>query len=615
MQKEQLKVHTENMLPIIKKWLYTDRDIFLRELVSNATDALHKLELLKVEENAFRIQVDLNTKNGTLTIADNGVGMSREEVEKYIAQIAFSSAEEFLKKYADDNESESIIGHFGLGFYSAFMVADRVTIDTQSHRESESPVFWSCDGSNEYEIGEGKRELRGTTITLFIGEEQREFLDRNRIQTILKKYCSFLPYPLFLDKEQINKEYPLWIKPPAECEEKEYKSFYRALYPMEQDPLFWIHLNVDYPFHLKGILYFPKGSPLIQRNEHGVQLYCNRVFVSDHCRDILPEYLTLLHGVIESPDIPLNVSRSSLQVDQTVRQLSAHISKKMTDYLKNLYESNREKFVQAWPDIEPIIKMGAMQEEKFFERIREVLIWKNEAGNWTTIPEYLERNQKKLEKKIFYFPEGQEEAPCSQMYREQGIEILCIHAKMDTAFLPHMESKWGEGVSFVRIDSNLDFILDEKREKSVLDAEGKTMATRIADFFRLRLKKNHDEVEVQAKSLLSDQLPAMILFDETARRMRDYFQMVGQQGELAHSARGKHTLVLNTNHPLIAHILKLKNSALSEEMALEVYQLALASQGEMGKKEWHALVLRTQQLFLSLLENTESEENSTAPSS
>ena len=366
MKKNHLSINSENILPIIKKWLYSEKDIFLRELVSNATDAINKLKLINAaNKDSFRIDIQIDKDNKTISISDNGIGMNEEEVKKYIAQIAFSGAEDFLEKYKTHDEKDQIIGHFGLGFYSAYMVANKVEVDTRSYIEKEAPVLWSCDGSSEYFLSKSKRTDTGTTIILHINKENEEYLDKNVLLKILNNFCLFLPYPIYLNDQHINNEYPLYLKSPSECTEKEYLEFYRKLYPLNPDPIFWVHLNVDYPFNLKGILYFPKIGQSFDANKNAIKLFCNRVFVSDNCKDLLPDFLMILQGAIDSPDIPLNISRSFLQMDSTVRKLSSHISKKISDRLSSLYKLDKEKFTSYWPSIETVIKLGILQDEKF----------------------------------------------------------------------------------------------------------------------------------------------------------------------------------------------------------------------------------------------------------
>ncbi|MCB1080498.1 MAG: molecular chaperone HtpG, partial [Chlamydiia bacterium] len=525
MSKGTLKIHSENILPIIKKWLYTDKNIFLRELVSNACDAMSKLKILrdegKVSFNDEELRIDIEVKKDakTLTILDTGIGMTAKEVEKYIAQLAFSGAEEFVKKYQKEGEQEQMIGHFGLGFYSSFMVSKEVEIDTLSFTKSAKAAHWSCDGSPDYTLDAGSRTERGTTITLHIAPDSEDFLEEGHLRDILLKHCRFLPYPIYLNGKQINELEPLWIKPASECTDQNYLDFYRALYPLEPDPIFWIHLNVDYPFHLKGILYFPKLNRRLDPNQSSVHLYCNRVFVSDSCKDLIPDYLSVLRGVIDSPDIPLNVSRSNLQMDRTVRQLSSHISKKVSDKLTSQWQSDRDAFVQKWPDIEMIIKLGVLQDDKFYDRIKGCLVWKNSSHEWTTLEEYLERHE---DKKVFYHHDEKQTTHFFEMYKDKGVEILFSSSHLDTPLMSFLEGKI-EGVKFQRLDGAVDeTILDKEREKIVLDESGKTEAVHTANFFKAQLD---DTVAVEAKSLTSDHVPAFILIKEEERRMRDYFAL------------------------------------------------------------------------------------------
>lgn len=606
MAQGKLKIHTENILPIIKKWLYSDKDIFVRELVSNACDALHKTKILREQKELsaidedFRIDIVLDQDKKTLTISDTGLGMSAEEVEKYIAQIAFSGAEEFLGKYQSQNEQDQIIGHFGLGFYSAYMVASKVEIDTLSYSQDATAVSWSCDGTSDYTLDEGKRTTRGTTITLFIDMESEEYLDESRLKTILQQYCSFLPFPIYLGKTRINDKEPLWNKPASECTDQNYLDFYRALYPLEPDPIFWIHLNVDYPFNLKGILYFPKIHRRFDWNQSLIKLFCNRVFVSDNCKDLIPDYLMVLRGAIDSPDIPLNVSRSYLQMDRTVRQLASHISKKTSDRLVTLYQNEREKFIHAWPDVETIVKLGAMQDDKFYERIKECLIWKNQEGTWTTLEEYLERHKESYQNKIYYTPQEKHNTSFLDLYKERGIEVLFTNSHIDTALMNFLEGKL-EQAKFQRVDAALDpSILDTSREKTLLDAQGKTESVHIADFVRASL--NLDKVEVEAKSLASDTLPAFLMQDEELRRMREYLALSGQS--LPPSLGEKRTFVVNTNSKLISSIYGLKNKdpELAKEMMTQVYELSLLSQKELEPEALSNFASRSSRLLEKLLD-------------
>nr|NGX62282.1 Chaperone protein HtpG [Chlamydiota bacterium] len=505
-----------------------------------------------------------------------------------------SGAEEFVKKYETHKEEDQIIGHFGLGFYSTYMAAKQVEIQTLSYKEGAESVYWSCDGSASYTIEKGTREARGTEIILTLLEDEKEYLDEAKMRTILKHYCSFLPYPILLNGKQINEHPPLWMKPASECTEQEYLDFYRRLFPMEPDPLFWVHLNVDYPFHLKGILYFPKTSLEGEFKKEKIKLFCNRVFVSDNCKDLLPDYLTTLRGAIDSPDIPLNVSRSYLQMDRTVRQLGAHISKKISDRLGSLYRSEKEKFLSYWPDLELIIKYGALQDEKFYERVKEFLIWKNDKEEWTTTEEYLERHP---EQSVYYTAEKNH---FLNLYQEKGIEVLMIRPSMiDQALLSFLEQK--TEAKFKRIDGHLEEkILDPEKEKSLLDADGRSEAGKIADFFRKKL-----DMEVEAKSLASDSLPAFLLIKEEERRLRDQLAYRNQEMASAASSFVKPTLVVNTNSKLIQAIQKaeLKDPELAKEMAHSVYDLARLSQKEMEPEALAAFIIRNQKVLEKLSES------------
>ncbi len=586
MRQSNLSIHSENILPIIKKWLYSDKDIFIRELVSNATDAMSKLKILQGSDNC-KISIDIDKKNKTITIADTGIGMTEEEVEKYIAQIAFSGAEEFVAKYKSATEKDPIIGHFGLGFYSAYMVAKKVEINTLSYLPDAKPVFWSCDGSSSYAIGEGSRSLTGTEVILHLDDQNLEYLEETKLRELLVRYCNFMPFPIELNGKGIGNQSPLWMKSPTECTEKEYLAFYRQLFPLDPEPLFWIHLNVDYPFHLQGILFFPKIHRRFDANESTIRLFCNRVFVSDHCKDILPDYLTILKGAIDSPDIPLNVSRSYLQVDQHVKQLSSHISKKISDRLLSLYKTDREKYISCWPDIEMIVKLGILQDDKFFERIKEALLWKKNDGNWTTVSEYLEKAK---EKKVYYASDRS--SSLFPLYEEKGIEVLLSHLPIDTPLIQYLEEKLS--TSFQRIDGALDeHLLDPSREKTLFDADGKTSAAKMGAFIRTCL--DDQTVEVEAKSLASDKIPALLVVDENQRRLRDYMTMT--QGKSGFQA--KKTFVVNTNHPLIQIIERLeqKNPDLAIQMAKSIYDLSLLSQKELDPADVEKMIARQTQIL------------------
>lgn len=607
MEKGSLQIHSENILPIIKKWLYSDRDIFVRELISNACDAIQKTKILRdqgeldVQDQDFRIDVKIDKEARTLTFTDNGIGMDADEVKKYIAQIAFSGAEEFLSKYSSHKEQDQIIGHFGLGFYSAYMVADYVEIDTRSYKPDAQAVLWRCDGSSEYEIGQGTREIRGTEIKLFIGKDHEECLEANTIDKILRHFCSFLPYPIYLNDKRINERSPIWTKSPAECTPEDYLQFYHYLYPLDEDPLFWLHLNVDYPFTLKGVLYFPKMQRDYDPNKSSVNLYCNRVFVSENCKDIIPNYLMMLKGVIDSPDIPLNVSRSYLQADRTVRQLGSHISKKVTDSLTSLYKSDRDRFLKAWNDVSVVVKLGILEDDKFYERAKEFLVWKTIDQTWLTLQEYLDHNQEKTKNKIFYTVDEKHAGHILEIYRERGIEILCANSPLDSYLFHYLEDKM-RPITFQRIDAEIhDNLVDKDREKIILDSEGKTEAIKLAEFIKNQLAD--ENIEVEAKSLAADMLPGFIMIDEKQRRMRDHFmRMDPQEREKQMPLFGKRTFVVNTNNRLIEaiHTLNLNHPELAKELTRQVYDLALLSQKEMDPQTLHDFVTRSNRILETL---------------
>ncbi|HLB53213.1 MAG TPA: molecular chaperone HtpG [Chlamydiales bacterium] len=573
MRQSQLSVHSENILPIIKKWLYSERDIFVRELVSNATDALTKMRYLELDSGPFTIDVAIDKEAKTISFIDTGIGMTEEEVEKYIAQIAFSGAQEFASKY--QSNKEPMIGHFGLGFYSSYMVASKVEIQTLSYLPNSTPVFWSCDGSSSYSIGAGTKLTRGTAIILHLDEENLEYLEENKLRTLLNRYCKFMPFPISLNGAPMNNSEPLWQKAPSECTDNEYRECYRQLFPMDPDPLFWVHLNVDYPFHLKGILFFPKNNRRFDGEEGAIKLFCNKVFVSDNCKEILPDYLMALKGALDSSDIPLNVSRSYLQVDQNVKQLSTHIAKKVADRLSLLLKTEKDRYIDAWSEIELFLKLGILQDVKFYDRAKELLIWKNSEESWTTVEEYLERAK---EKKVFYSTLT-EKTPLLQLYKEKNLEILFATTPIDTALIQFLEEKLS--TSFQRIDGACPAdLLDATREKSLLDADGRSQAAKIADFIRGSLDQK--DLEVEAKSLASDNLPALLIVDENQRRFRDY--LVLTQGKQANSPiQPKKSFIVNTNNCLVQAIERLSSSEpqLAKELSKSLYHLSLLGQREV----------------------------------
>ncbi len=600
MTQKTLKIHSENILPIIKKWLYSERDIFVRELVSNATDALSKLKLLNkqeslhLEESSLRIDLTLDKERKAILFSDTGIGMTQEEVEKYIAQIAFSGAQEFAEKY---QRKEEMIGHFGLGFYSSYMVSSHVEIETLSYQKDAHPVFWSCDGSSSYLIEKGSKKERGTQIALFLQKEAEDLLDEGKLSSLLQTYCSFLPFPIYLNGKKINHEPPLWLKNSSECSKKEYLDFYHKLYPLEPDPIFWIHLQTDYPFHLKGILYFPKMTKQLEFSKGKVQLYCNRVFVSQSLKDLLPDFLTVLQGALDSPDIPLNVSRSYLQADQKVKQLSSHIGKKVADRLKHLYQSEPKTFEQFWPDIEPVIKYGALQDDKFYEKIKEVFLWKDLMGKYSTLEEYKALYQEKSQGKIYYTQDAKLPPSLAKVFEEKGLPVFVVNPFFDIPLINLIEEK--EKVAFQRVDSSLeDIFLDPSKEKSLLEADGRSQASHLADFVKSTL--GISDLQVEAKSLASTTLPALFSFDEKERRMNDYFKM--SQGQ-DFALPLKKTFVINTNHKLVqqAAQMRLTTPSLSKKIFQQIYQLCSLSQKELATEQIAGLVQNNLELLEELL--------------
>lgn len=578
--KQKLEIHSENILPIIKKWLYSEHDIFLRELVSNASDAIQKLKFLEEKGQTkagseFRIDISVDKAKRTLTVSDNGIGMDEEEVVKYIAQIAFSGAEDFVSKYQTGDKKDQFIGHFGLGFYSSYMVSDKVEVDTLSYKEGAVPVLWSCDGSSEYEISKGTRKEIGTTITLYLNKESDEFLEEVRLKNILNRYCQFFPYPIYLNGERINTDEPLWLKAPSECTDEDYRKFYRALEPFGDEPLFWVHLNVDYPFALKGILYFPKVRRDYDFNQSTVKLFCNRVFVSDDCKELLPEYLAALKGVIDSPDIPLNVSRSYLQMDRTVRQLSGHIAKKVADSVTVLFKNERERYEKMWPDLATFVKLGVIQDDKFFERVKDALIFKTTEGKWKTLGD--------LGDKIIYTVREGGDDHLHAGYKEKSRDVVILGHPVDPYLMQSIE-KNKEGTRFQRLDAEIEDHLEEGAGDG--DKE-------LQDYIAKEMGMEH--VEVEAKALKNSAIPAMLVMDEGSRRMRDYMARLAMEGGASLGGAFKRKMVVNTNSPLIRAIKNFegRDPELAKELVHEVYELALLNQREMDESALSAFITRT----------------------
>jgi len=577
-----INVQTENIFPIIKKFLYSDHEIFVRELVSNAVDATQKLNTLSSkgevsgELGDTYIDVILDKEAKTLTIRDRGIGMTKDEIKKYINQIAFSGAEEFLEKYKDE---ASIIGHFGLGFYSGFMVADTVEIKTKSFRPKTKSAHWACDGSPNYELQDGDKKERGTDIILHINEESKEFLEDARIETILKKFCKFLPVEIRYKDEAINNTEPAWTKTPSDLSDEDYTSFYKELYPYAPDPMFHIHLNVDYPFNLTGVLYFPKLTSSYEVQKNKIQLYCNQVFVTDSVEEIVPEYLMLLHGVIDSPDIPLNVSRSYLQGDPNVKKINSHISKKVADKLADMFKENREDFESKWNDLSVFVKYGMLSDDKFYERASKFCLVENTNGEFATLEEYQEKikaNQTDKDEKLVMIytsdPEGQHSFIAGAT--EAGYDVLKFaHPMIDTHFVNFLEQKL-ENVQLKRVDADIASNLIDKDEKpeSVLNEDQENS---LKELFQEATEGSQAMIELKAMS--PTDLPVTIVKPEFMRRMKEMQAMQGM--DMAMMGGDTYSLVVNTNHPLSTQIIENADPEVQKNLITQLHDLALLSQG------------------------------------
>ena len=590
MQKGNIGVTTENIFPVIKKFLYSDHEIFLREMVSNAVDATQKLKTLaaqgefKGDLGDLTVHVSLDTDKGTITISDRGIGMTEEEIDKYINQIAFSGVNDFLEKYKD--QANNIIGHFGLGFYSSFMVSKKVEIITKSYKEDAKAVKWSCDGSPAFEIDDAEREDRGSDIILYIDDDCKEFLDKSKIESLLQKYCKFLPVPIAFGKKQewssdekkmvdtaedniINNVEPLWTKAPSTLKDEDYKSFYRTLYPMQDEPLFWIHLNVDYPFNLTGILYFPRIKNSIELQKNKIQLYCNQVFVTDQVEGIVPEFLTLLHGVIDSPDIPLNVSRSYLQSDREVKKISTYITKKVSDRLKAIFNEDRKAYEDKWDDLKLFIHYGILTEENFFDRAKEFSLFKDTEGKYFTFDEYktlIEASQKDKDGNLVYLyaTDKDEQYSYIKAAQDKGYSVLLLDGQLDVPCIQTLEQKF-EKSRFTRVDADtIDHLIqkDDAPKSNLSDGERDNLS---AVFTSQLPKIEKTEFIVEVNALGEEQRPVVITQNEWMRRMKE---MSRYQSGMAFYAQMPDTmnLVLNSDHRLVKEILSSVNAELSEEL-------------------------------------------------
>jgi molecular chaperone HtpG len=613
MQKGNIRVQTENIFPIIKKFLYSDHDIFLRELVSNAVDATQKIKTLssigeaKGDLGELRIDIKLDAAAKTITISDKGVGMSAEEIDKYINQVAFSGAEEFLTKYKGQNEA-NIIGHFGLGFYSSFMISEKVEIISKSFREDSPAVRWECDGSPEYTLEETTKEERGTDIVMFVNEESNEFLEAHRIKDILKKFCRFLPVPIYFEEEQINNTTPAWTKKPSELTTEDYQNFYKELYPYNEAPLFWIHLNVDYPFNLTGILYFPKIKQSYEIQKDKIQLYSNQVFVTDEVKDIVPEFLMLLQGVIDSPDIPLNVSRSYLQGDPNVKKINSHITKKVADKLEDIFNRERPSFEEKWESLGLFVKYGMMTDDKFLDKANKFHIFEETGtGKFYTLEEYraaAEGLQKNKEGKltIIYTTNPVQQDAYIQAANDKGYKVVKLETLVDAGFINQMEQKWSE-VHFIRVDADIADNLVDKQE--AMDSSlTKDEAENLKTLFETNTAGQHVTVEI--KGLSPSAAPVVATRPEFMRRMKDMSAMSGPMGSFYANMPDEVTLTVNGNHAIYQTVIAQPDKEKQEKFVHNLADLALLSQGLLKGNNLTAFINRSVELMEGEKKSTEA---------
>jgi molecular chaperone HtpG len=625
-EKGTISIHTENIFPIIKKFLYSDTEIFLRELVSNSVDATQKIKRLASlgqytgDLGDLRVEVAFDADKKTITISDNGLGMTAEEIKKYINQIAFSGATEFVEKFKEAKDANEIIGRFGLGFYSAFMVADRVEIETLSYQDGATPAHWTCDGSTEFEISEGSLEERGTEITLHINAESEEFLSQQRIQEILDKYAKFLPVPIKfgtttqeeedgVDEEDkpkyksievdniINDTNPIWTKAPNELKDEDYLKFYKELYPYSEDPLFWIHLNVDYPFNLTGVLYFPKLKNDFEITRNKIKLFSRQVFITDEVKDIVPEFLMLLHGVIDSPDIPLNVSRSFLQADSNVKKINSYITKKVADKLADLFKNDRKGFEAKWNDIGLFVKYGMVSEDKFYDKAKDFVLVTNTTKENFTLPEYkdkVEGTQTDKDGQLIYIytNDAEKQDAFIQSANKKGYDVLLMNSPIDNHFISQLEQKL-EKTSLKRVDADVADKLIKKDDapEHILTEE---QSTKIKEIFDKAINK--PAYKVQLESLNPDELPVTVTLDEFMRRMKDMAAMGGGMGFYGNMP-DNYKVTVNGNHKLISRILEGEDETVQAQLAKQAFDLALLSQGLLTGAELTEFVNRSVSLI------------------
>ena len=659
-----LSINSENIFPIIKKWLYSDHDIFYRELVSNGCDAitkLKKLELMgeytKPEDMEYKVEVTVNPDDKTIAITDNGLGMTEAEVEEYINQIAFSGAQDFLEKYKDKANEDQIIGHFGLGFYSAFMVADKVTIDTLSYKEGSKPVHWESEGGLTFEMKDGEKAEQGTTITLYLNEDSYEFSNEYRAREVLEKYCSFMPVPIYLNNEKAEPQYetiekdeltdkdtiietivepakteekenekgeketvetepakekykilkrqvalndttPLWSKHPNECTDEEYRDFYRKVFHDYKEPLFWIHLNMDYPFNLKGILYFPKINTEYDSIEGTIKLYNNQVFIADNIKEVIPEFLMLLKGAIDCPDLPLNVSRSALQNDGFVKKISDYITKKVADKLSGMCKTDRENYEKYWDDIAPFIKFGCIKDEKFAEKMNDYILFKNLDGKYLTLKDCLEENKEKHENTVFYVTDEKEQSQYINMFKKEGLDAVILPHSIDSPFIGHLEQK-NEGLKFLRIDADLNSTFKEEVKED--DEEFKKTSETLTETFKKAL--GNDKLEIKVEKLKDESISSMLTVSEETRRMQDMMKMYNMYGMDPSMFGGAgETLVLNANNKLVQYVLNHGEGENTKKICEQLYDLALLAHGSLSPERMTGFVARTNEIMMMLAE-------------
>ncbi len=641
-KKGSLSINSDNIFPIIKKWLYSDHDIFIREVVSNACDAVTKLRKLaligeyeEVDNTQYRIDVIASPKDKTLTFIDNGIGMTANEVNEYINQIAFSGASDFLEKYKDKATDDQIIGHFGLGFYSTFMVADKVTINTLSYQEGAEPVFWECDGGTEFTMSTGDREVHGTEITLYLNEDSFEFANEYRVKEVLGKYCSFMPEEIyftnadaakeetedFIESEAVDTETadtdsedsvsseenatksepkekpindtkPLWTKHPNDCTEEEYKEFYRKVFLDFKEPLFWIHLNMDYPFNLKGILYFPKFNSEYDTLEGTIKLYNNQVFIADNIKEVIPEFLLLLKGVIDCPDLPLNVSRSALQNDGFVKKISDYITKKVADKLSGMFKTERETYESYWDDLSPFIKFGCLKDDKFNDKMMDYILYKNLDGKYLTLNEYLEAGKEKYENTVFYTDNEKVQSQYINMFKEQEIDAVVLTHNIDTPFITHQEQKH-DGVKFTRIDSDITNTFKEE----ISEEELKDTTDKLTETFRKAL--DNENLNVKVEKLKNASISSMITLPEETRRMQEMMKMYSMMGNMDPSMFGGEgqTLVLNANNNLVQFILENPEGENTKTVCEQLYDLALLAHAPLDAEAMTKFIARSNEIL------------------